>query len=157
VFEPIQPFVVACPDFPYTYLTQISHYILQVNTINSSVHYLCVPGLRSVVISYRINCVHTVQSNSSLINLHRIVHNLILDTYKKQITKSFLAHPLAAEFQACDSPTQSTFFFDAIDEHSDTSGIQSNHEHVLQLVKELIHLDSPNLCICITSRPEVDI
>jgi len=46
---------------------------------------------------------------------------------------------------------------DALDECSDTSGIPSHRNRVLQLVKELIDLHLPNLHICITSRPEVDI
>jgi hypothetical protein len=46
---------------------------------------------------------------------------------------------------------------DALDECSNTSGIPSHRNRVLQLVKELINLHLPNLHICITSRPEVDI
>jgi hypothetical protein len=46
---------------------------------------------------------------------------------------------------------------DALDECSNTSGIPSDRNRVLQLVKELIDPHLPNLHICITSRPEVDI
>ncbi|KAH9958725.1 hypothetical protein BC827DRAFT_548091 [Russula dissimulans] len=46
---------------------------------------------------------------------------------------------------------------DALDECPDTSGIPSPRERVLQLVKELVELRLPNLHICVTSRPEVDI
>jgi NACHT domain len=46
---------------------------------------------------------------------------------------------------------------DALDECSNTSGIPSDRNRVLQLVRELIDLHLPNLHICITSRPEVDI
>jgi len=46
---------------------------------------------------------------------------------------------------------------DALDECPDTSGIQSSREKVLGLVEELIGLCLPNLRLCITSRPEVDI
>ena len=46
---------------------------------------------------------------------------------------------------------------DALDESSTTSGIPSDRNRVLQLVKELIDLHLPDLHICITSRPEVDI
>jgi len=46
---------------------------------------------------------------------------------------------------------------DAIDECSNTSRIPSDRYRVLQLVKELIDLHLPNLHICATSRPEVDI
>jgi hypothetical protein len=46
---------------------------------------------------------------------------------------------------------------DALDESSDTSGISSPRDMVLQLLKELVDLSLPNLHICVTSRPEIDI
>jgi len=46
---------------------------------------------------------------------------------------------------------------DALDECPDSSGIPSPRERVLLLVKELIRLNLPNLHICVTSRPEIDI
>jgi hypothetical protein len=46
---------------------------------------------------------------------------------------------------------------DALDECPRTSGIPSPREEVLVLVKELVGLRLPNLHICVTSRPEVDI
>ena len=46
---------------------------------------------------------------------------------------------------------------DALDECPDTSGVPSAREQVLDLVKELVSLHLPDLHICITSRPEVDI
>jgi hypothetical protein len=51
---------------------------------------------------------------------------------------------------------------DALDECPDTSKVPSTRENspreeVLQLVKKLVELHLPNLRICITSRPVVDI
>jgi hypothetical protein len=46
---------------------------------------------------------------------------------------------------------------DALDECPDTSGMPSPREQVLDLVKELVELSSPNLRLCVTSRPEIDI
>ena len=46
---------------------------------------------------------------------------------------------------------------DALDESSNTSGIPSPRERVLQLVKEFVDFRLPNLHICVTSRPEIDI
>ena len=46
---------------------------------------------------------------------------------------------------------------DALDECSNISGIPSSRDKVLQHLKELVDLDLPNLHICVTSRPEVDI
>ncbi|KAN0133566.1 Ankyrin repeat-containing domain protein [Lactarius tabidus] len=47
--------------------------------------------------------------------------------------------------------------FDALDECPSTSGVPSFREQVLDLVMELVDLHLPNLHICVTSRPEVDI
>ena len=46
---------------------------------------------------------------------------------------------------------------DALDECSNTSGIPSSRERVLFLLKNLVELRLPNLHICVTSRPEIDI
>src|SRR6202000_3330738 len=46
---------------------------------------------------------------------------------------------------------------DALDESSSTSGIPSPRETVLELLEELVNLSLPNLRICVTSRPEIDI
>ncbi|KAN0132855.1 hypothetical protein V8E53_009220 [Lactarius tabidus] len=46
---------------------------------------------------------------------------------------------------------------DALDECPNDSGIPSAREEVLELVKVLLELHLPNLRLCITSRPEVDI
>jgi len=46
---------------------------------------------------------------------------------------------------------------DALDECSNTSGIPSSRERVLLLLKDLVQLRLPNLHICVTSRPEIDI
>ena len=46
---------------------------------------------------------------------------------------------------------------DALDECPNTFGMPSPREAVLDFVKELVELALPNLRICITSRPEIDI
>ena len=46
---------------------------------------------------------------------------------------------------------------DALDECPVTSSIPSPREEVLELVKDLVGLHLPNLHICVTSRPELDI
>jgi hypothetical protein len=46
---------------------------------------------------------------------------------------------------------------DAIDECPLTSTVPSPREEVLELVDELVGLHLPNLRICVTSRPELDI
>jgi hypothetical protein len=47
--------------------------------------------------------------------------------------------------------------FDTLDECSSLSGIPTPRKRVLQLVEELVNLHIPNLHMCVTSRPEVDI
>ncbi len=46
---------------------------------------------------------------------------------------------------------------DALDECPNTSAIPSPRDKVLNLVEELIKSRFPNLSICVTSRPEIDI
>jgi hypothetical protein len=46
---------------------------------------------------------------------------------------------------------------DALDECPITSAMPSPREEVLELVEELVGLHLPNLHICVTSRPELDI
>ena len=56
-------------------------------------------------------------------------------------------------------PGQGPIFIilDALDECSDSPGIPSPRNEILQLVKELVELRLEELHICATSRPEVDI
>ena len=46
---------------------------------------------------------------------------------------------------------------DGLDECSKTSEMPSPREKILMLLKDLIHSQFPNLRICVTSRPEIDI
>jgi hypothetical protein len=56
-------------------------------------------------------------------------------------------------------PGQSPIYIviDALDECPDNSGTPSSREEVLDLVEELVDLNLPNLYLCVTSRPEIDI
>ena len=46
---------------------------------------------------------------------------------------------------------------DALDECPDDSGLPTAREEVLDLINDLVGLRLPNLRICVTSRPEIDI
>jgi hypothetical protein len=46
---------------------------------------------------------------------------------------------------------------DALDECPNTSGVASPRDEVLNFIEELINSQTPNLRICVTSRPETDI
>ena len=56
-------------------------------------------------------------------------------------------------------PGQAPIFLimDALDECSNTSAMPSHRENALALLEKLIDWQLPNLRICVTSRPEVDI
>jgi hypothetical protein len=78
------------------------------------------------------------------------------DQGKMQPSDSILAECLKEMLTLPDQrPTY--LIIDALDESPDTSGIPSPRERVLQLVKELVELRLPDLRICVTSRPEIDI
>ena len=46
---------------------------------------------------------------------------------------------------------------DGVDECPNNSGMPTPREEVLELVKDLVGMNIPNLHICVTSRPEIDI
>lgn len=79
-----------------------------------------------------------------------------LDEGKKQPSVTVLAQCLK-EVLALPGQLPIYLIIDALDECTNTSGIPSDRERVLQLMKELTSLSLPNLHICITSRPEIDI
>ena len=46
---------------------------------------------------------------------------------------------------------------DGLDECPNSSGLPSPREQILDLLKDLVELSLPNLHLCVTSRPEIDI
>ena len=56
-------------------------------------------------------------------------------------------------------PGQAPFYLilDALDECPNTSGTPTAREDILTLLEDLVDLRLPNLHICLTSRPEIDI
>ena len=72
--------------------------------------------------------------------------------------------PLDSDLTQClkemlTAPNQGPIYLimDALDECPDTSDAPSTREQVLDLIQDLVRLRLPNLRICITSRPMVDI
>jgi hypothetical protein len=78
------------------------------------------------------------------------------DDGKQQPSDTILADCLK-EMLALPDQCPIYLIIDALDESSNTSGIPSPRERVLELVKELVELGLPHLRICVTSRPEFDI
>ena len=89
---------------------------------------------------------------------HQILSNLYSENHagsqqpNNDALKEFLNEMLTL-------PQQPTMYIivDAIDECPNTSGIPTAREEVLDILEELIGLKIPNLHICVTSRPEIDI
>ena len=80
----------------------------------------------------------------------------LYDSGKEQPSDSVLTKTLKDMLTFPDQhPTY--LIMDALDESPSNSGIPSARERVLQLLRELVDLSLPNLHICITSRPEIDI
>jgi hypothetical protein len=92
------------------------------------------------------------------------------DSYYDVLSNFYSAHRYGAQSPSDDAlvrcledilkvPGQAPIFLivDALDECSNTSPIPSHREKTLALVEKLIDWQLPNLRICVTSRPEVDI
>ena len=75
---------------------------------------------------------------------------------EKQPSDRILAKCLKEMLTLPDQPS-TYLIIDALDESSNTSGMPSPREAVLQLLKELVNLSLSNLYMCVTSRPEFDI
>jgi hypothetical protein len=56
-------------------------------------------------------------------------------------------------------PTQGPVYLiiDALDECPNHTGLPTSREEVLDLIQDLVDLHLPNVHICVTSRPEIDI
>jgi hypothetical protein len=61
------------------------------------------------------------------------------------------------EMLALDAQGPTYIIMDAIDECPLTSSVPSPREEVLELIEELVGLHLPDVHICVTSRPELDI
>ena len=85
---------------------------------------------------------------SNLYSAHDEGRSQPSDTDLVNCLKGMLALPI-------QRPTY--LIIDALDESPNTPGIPSPRERVLQFVRELVEICVPNLRICVTSRPEIDI
>jgi hypothetical protein len=92
------------------------------------------------------------------------------DSYCKILSKFYSDHKNGSQHPGDDTlvqylmnllelPGQAPIYLivDGLDECPDTSGNPSPRERVLGLFKELVNSKLPNVRICITSRPEMDI
>ena len=92
------------------------------------------------------------------------------DSYYDILSKFYSTHRSGVENPSDDAlvrcleeilklPGQAPIFLivDALDECSSTSRMPSHREKAMVLVEKLIESQIPNLRICVTSRPEIDI
>jgi len=78
------------------------------------------------------------------------------DKGKRQPSDDLLAQCLKSTLTLSDQhPIY--LIIDAVDECPNSSGIPTPRERVLQLIAELVELRLPNVRVCVTSRPEIDI
>ena len=109
-------------------------------------------------------------------DVHGLLSSLLVqlsdqsDIYSATLSDFYVAHGRGTqhasddELQEClkgmlKRPGQATVYIiiDGLDECSTTTGMPSPRENVFTLVKELVALHLPNMRICLTSRPDVDI
>ncbi len=89
---------------------------------------------------------------------YQILSNLYMENYagSQQPDNKSLAECLKEILRLPHAP-MNYIIVDAIDECPNTSGFPTAREEVLDLLEELVSLNLPNLRICVTSRPEIDI
>ena len=75
--------------------------------------------------------------------VHQPSNRILIDCLKEMLTV-VTPHPIF-------------IIMDALDECPDDTGIPTPREAVLNLLKDLVDQSIPNLYICVTSRPEIDI
>ncbi len=109
-------------------------------------------------------------------NLRGLLSSLLVqlchqsDSYSNLLFKFYLEHAKGSRHPSDDDlvrcltnllklPGHAPVYLiiDALDEYPNTSAIPSPRDDVLNLVEELIKSRFPNLSICVTSRPEIDI
>ena len=104
--------------------------------------------LSSLLIQFSVHSAPRCDLLSSLYSDHNEGKNQPSDIDLATYLKEMLALPN-------QHPTY--LIIDALDESPNTPGIPSPRERVLQFLKELVEIRVPNLHICVTSRPEIDI
>jgi hypothetical protein len=109
-------------------------------------------NLRGLLSSVLVQLCHQSDSYSQILSRFYSEHN------------GGSQHPSDDELAEClmdilRVPGQATVYLiiDGLDECSNTSAMPSPREKVLKFLKDLMDSQLPNLRICVTSRPEIDI
>jgi hypothetical protein len=144
--------------------------VLASSTIIEDVDLMRKSGLASLAFFY---CDFREDEKRDLRGLLSSVLDQLFDQSKsyRQILSDFYLehangsqHPSDDELVQClkdilEVPCQAPVYLivDGLDECSNTPDMPSPREKVLMLFKDLVNLQLPNLRICVTSRPEIDI
>ena len=142
------------------------------STVIGDLDYLRKAGLASLAFFYfdsRDFMFRKKDVRSLLSSLLYQLHNQS-DSYYNILSDFYLAHHRGSQHPSdvalsqclkdmlnCPGQTPIYIVIDGIDECLKSSGRLYPHEEVLVLVQELVGLHLPNLHICITSRPDIDI
>ena len=89
---------------------------------------------------------------------YRLLSDLYLENHEgsQQPDNKTLIETLKKILRLPDEPMK-CIIMDAIDGCPNTSGFPTPREDVLDLLESIVSLGLPNLCICVTSRSEIDI
>jgi hypothetical protein len=130
---------------------------------------MCTSGLASLAFFYCDFREHQKKQRHGLLSSFLVQLCVQSDAYYDALSKFYLEHgdgsqhASDSELQQCLVhmlllPGQPTAYIvvDALDE-CPAGDLRSHREQVLELVKELVELQVPNMRICVTSRPEDDI
>ena len=104
--------------------------------------------LRSLLIQLSAHSASRCDILSSLYTAHDKGKNQPGDCDLAECLKNMLKLP---------NQRRTYLIIDALDESPNSPGIPSPRQKVLRLVEELVEFFLPNLHICVTSRPEIDI
>jgi ankyrin repeat protein len=98
------------------------------------------------------------QLSAQSIHYHDILHRLYLAHYSgTQAPSDGVLTECLKDMLLIPNGVPVYIFMDAIDECPNISGVPSPREEILGLVEELVNLRLPDLRLCVTSRPEIDI
>jgi len=89
---------------------------------------------------------------------YQILFDLYFENHEgsQQPSDKTLMESLTKILRLPDAPMR-CIIMDAIDECPNTSGFPTPREEILEFLEDLVGLNLPNLRICVTSRPEMDI
>jgi hypothetical protein len=109
-------------------------------------------GLRSLLSSLLFQLYHQSDSYSKIFSTFYTTHRR-----GSQYPSDAALTQCLKEMLSCPGQVPIYIIIDGVDECPKLSGTLYPREEVLALVEELVGLHLPNLHICITSRPEIDI